>query len=402
MLKIQGLVGAFNKIRTQLQSGLHEHELGDFKKRVAKIISDIEEICLRHGATINQLSAPSRNAYWFLKKLDLNNLPVNKSENLASRGQTFKIKNLVKMGDAISDGIWRRLNSLLANSEERIQLLREIEKHASTIEQMCQKYDQTPSALELPSRQTYCWLKFLANNNNLATHLEAIRLAKEALASHPQNPNKSVLVHLVAMSSVWRRLNYQNAELLKINEGFLNADRTVWQALIETMRHGGKAASDNLVMEFTASDDFSEALLELDSFAAVETRQARGLAHDLEESFARVNAEYFGGQISKPTLIWNRTLTTRKFGHYQPSRDTIMVSVSLDDPTVPAFVVDFLIYHELLHKKHGGMFVNGRRLSHSPAFREEERKFAAYQQAESFLKKLALNQLSSGEIVDQA
>ena len=402
MLKIQGLVGAFNQIRAQLQTGLHHDELDAFKKWVTKIISDVEEICRQHGTAVNQLPAPSRNAYWFLKKLDLNNLPINESEEPAAKRQLFKIRNLVKTGDSIADGIWRRLDSLLADSAERQRLHKELEKHTSTIEGMCQKHAQTPSALELPSRQVYCWLKFLANNDNLSIHLEALRIAKEVLKKHQQNSARPMLVHLINMSSVWRRLNYQNAVLLKINEGFLNADQTVWQALIETMTSAQKTASDDLVYKFTASDEFSEALLELDSYAALVNQQARGRVHDLDESFARVNAEYFGGQISKPTLVWNRTLTTRKFGHYQSNRDIVMISVSLDDPSVPTFVVDFLIYHELLHKKHGAIFVNGRRLSHSPAFREEERKFAAYQQAESFLMKLALNQLGSAKIADEA
>src|SRR5262249_17601343 len=97
--------------------------------------------------------------------------------------------------------------------------------------------------------------------------------------------------------------------------------------------------------------------------------------------------------MSKPTLAWNRMLTARKFGHYQPGRDTIMISITLDDPEVPPFVLDFVMYHELLHKKHGSMTVNGRRLSHSPAFRAEEQRFAQYHEAERLIHELALRQL---------
>jgi hypothetical protein len=69
-----------------------------------------------------------------------------------------------------------------------------------------------------------------------------------------------------------------------------------------------------------------------------------------------------------------------------------MVSVSLDDPKVSAFVVDFVMYHELLHKKHGVMTVNGRRLAHSPGFRADERQFVEYHEAERQLHELALRQ----------
>ena len=47
-----------------------------------------------------------------------------------------------------------------------------------------------------------------------------------------------------------------------------------------------------------------------------------------------------------------------------------------------------VMYHELLHKKHGITLVNGRRFAHTAAFRAEERLFVEYEQAERFLKDL--------------
>jgi hypothetical protein len=46
------------------------------------------------------------------------------------------------------------------------------------------------------------------------------------------------------------------------------------------------------------------------------------------------------------------------------------------------------MYHEMLHKKIGLKEVNGRRYAHTQAFRNAEKKFAAYQQAEDFIKKM--------------
>ncbi len=84
-------------------------------------------------------------------------------------------------------------------------------------------------------------------------------------------------------------------------------------------------------------------------------------------------------------------------GHYQLGRDTIMISVTPDAASVPASLVDFVMYHELLHKKHGSMIVNGRRLAHSPAFRADERQFAEYDEAERLLHELALRQRGVGD-----
>jgi hypothetical protein len=135
--------------------------------------------------------------------------------------------------------------------------------------------------------------------------------------------------------------------------------------------------------------DFSEVLCEIESLAESTNLPTQGYVHDLEASFARVNATYFAGRMARPKLVWNRTLTGRKFGHFRRSADTVMLSVSLDAPDVPEFVVDFVMYHELLPKKHGVAIINGRRVAHGAAYRAEERQFANYHEAERVLKELA-------------
>jgi hypothetical protein len=186
--------------------------------------------------------------------------------------------------------------------------------------------------------------------------------------------------------------------LLKAHIGFQNADRQVWQSLLQCSLGQAAHAVEQTYREFAASEDFNEAIFELESFAAPPPPPTRGRAHDLNEIFMRVNDVYFGGLMLKPTLTWNRTLTARKFGHYQPGRDTIMMSITLDDPDVPAYVLDFVMYHELLHKKHGSMTVNGRRLSHSQDFRAEERQFAQYHEAERLIRELELRQSRMGRL----
>jgi hypothetical protein len=119
------------------------------------------------------------------------------------------------------------------------------------------------------------------------------------------------------------------------------------------------------------------------------TDSTRGAFFDLGDSFDRVNARYFGGEMKRPRLTWSRSFTRRKFGHYDHVKDWVMVSSTLDQPQVPEFVVDFLMYHELLHKKHGIHWVNGRGLAHTRAFYADERRFERFDEAEAWLKKLA-------------
>ncbi|MBV9389693.1 MAG: M48 family metallopeptidase, partial [Chroococcidiopsidaceae cyanobacterium CP_BM_ER_R8_30] len=76
-----------------------------------------------------------------------------------------------------------------------------------------------------------------------------------------------------------------------------------------------------------------------------------------------------------------------KLGHYEPARDRAVLSLSLDDQRVPEFVIEFVMYHELLHKQHREKWLNNRLFVHTPEFRQDERKFKQYEQAEQWLKK---------------
>jgi hypothetical protein len=389
-MRITGLISFFNHVRSQLQAGLTPDEVESFKQQVKRIVTDVETICRREGAGLDELPAPSRRAYVFLRDLDLDNLPLRDSSEPAAAPSGFKIKNVVKAGEYFADHLWGRLDSLLAEPRTRAYLISEMERQTESIERICANYGQTPAALEPPSRRVFCWLKFLASGEQLAAHLEALNRARDIALRRPLAPEKPLTLHMVSLNHLWRRRDYHNSTLLKVHIGYHNADQQVWQSLLQSSLGRATPATEQNYREFAASEDFNESLLELESFAAPPPPPSRGRAHDLNEIFSRVNNDYFGGLMPKPILTWNRTLTARKFGHYQPSRDTIMISITLDDPDVPAFALDFVMYHELLHKKHGSMTVNGRRLSHSPAFRAEERLFSGYQEAERLILNLAL------------
>lgn len=398
-MKIKGLVRVFNHVRSQLQAGLTPEEVEPFRRQVQTVVSEVEEICREHGVEPHQLPAPSRLAYLFLKELDLDNLPVIRDREPAGVTPPFRVKNVVKIRDHFAERLWQQLGSFRTAPGARAQLAREIGDQISAIERICALHGSTPAALESPSRQVYCWLKFLNSGDNLTLHMEALQRAQDALGGLHLHLGLPVHVHLINLNALWRKRQYRNAVLLKVNQGFQNADQKVWQRVVDCAVSQRDPMNARLIREFVDSDDFSEVLFELEAFAASTTGSARGRAHDLEESFARVNAAYFSGRMPKPALVWNRTPTARKFGHYQPGRDTLMLSVTLDDRRVPAYVIDFVMYHELLHKKHGVMTVGGRRLAHSPNFRADERRFAEYQEGRRYLDELALRQQGGSGLI---
>jgi hypothetical protein len=141
------------------------------------------------------------------------------------------------------------------------------------------------------------------------------------------------------------------------------------------------------MMAAMTSEPYQQMRADLEAIAGI-SEQTRGSAYDLSDVFERVNGEYFDGAIPRPRLAWSRTLTGRKFGHYDFVHDQVCISSTLDSPSVPPFVIEHVMHHELLHKKLGLRFHGDRQHAHTPEFREEERRFARYDEADEYLKKI--------------
>ena len=116
---------------------------------------------------------------------------------------------------------------------------------------------------------------------------------------------------------------------------------------------------------------------------------AAGEIYDLEEIFARINSIYFRNAIPKPTLTWSARQTYRILGHHDATHETIVISKSRDDVKVPLYVVEFVVFHEMLHIFHPTMRRDGRNYNHTPEFRRNEKKFIHFEQAEKWIEQNA-------------
>lgn len=91
----------------------------------------------------------------------------------------------------------------------------------------------------------------------------------------------------------------------------------------------------------------------------------------LEESFDRMNKKYFFDFLDTPNLIWGRE-SFHKLGSYEYATDTITISTVLKDELE---ILDYVMYHEMLHKKLKFTSKNGRNYHHSAEFRKKEKEF---------------------------
>lgn len=113
----------------------------------------------------------------------------------------------------------------------------------------------------------------------------------------------------------------------------------------------------------------------------------RGEVYDLDQIFDRLNKRYFKDKLRKPVLSWSARKTYRMLGHHDPTHDTIVISRSLDSKDAPKYVIEYVMFHEMLHVHHPTVHHNGRRYNHTPAFRRDEQKFDFYLAAEMWIEK---------------
>ncbi|HZS08590.1 MAG TPA: M48 family peptidase [Blastocatellia bacterium] len=116
---------------------------------------------------------------------------------------------------------------------------------------------------------------------------------------------------------------------------------------------------------------------------------AAGRHYDLNKVFNRLNRRYFNGELHKPVLSWSLRRSKRILGHHDSVHDAIIISRSLDQADVPEYLVEYVMYHEMLHIKHRPRLINGRRIFHTNNFRSDEQRFARFDEAMKWLESLA-------------
>ncbi|HKF53626.1 MAG TPA: hypothetical protein VKB26_15025 [Candidatus Acidoferrales bacterium] len=118
-------------------------------------------------------------------------------------------------------------------------------------------------------------------------------------------------------------------------------------------------------------------------------REAQGQRFDLTRMFDELNGAYFRGELPKPKIGWSTRRWRSQLGIFDPALDQIAINVALDRPNVPEYVVAYVLYHEMLHRKHPIKVARCRLEAHSREFRVEEKKFRDYRRAMKFLKRFS-------------
>jgi hypothetical protein len=114
----------------------------------------------------------------------------------------------------------------------------------------------------------------------------------------------------------------------------------------------------------------------------------KGVNHDLQELFERLNAQFFDSMLGQPMLGWSRGESRSMLGHFDPSHNAIIISRIFDRQQVPALALEYVMFHEMLHLRYPVDHAGARRRVHTKEFREAEKKFPQLKEAKELLKKL--------------
>lgn len=183
----------------------------------------------------------------------------------------------------------------------------------------------------------------------VSLHSSAFQLRKKLLKRAP-------LDDLLSLHNEHQAFLARLAPLIDVNRLPLS-DRFAWKFLREI---------NILSLEFAEDRNSS---------GRMKVLKGRGIYVNLDEAVQNVQKIWFPEMPEPPSVVWLKRFSTRKLAHYSYQLDEIAFSLIFDFIDVPAEIVSYLAYHELLHRQLGAATLKGRRYAHTGEFKNQEHLF---------------------------
>jgi hypothetical protein len=252
-----------------------------------------------------------------------------------------------------------------------------------------------PARLPLPSYRAYIWISYLAERDHLMSHLHALadffRLAIETQMRNPilsRYRRHQMNLTIFYIPYIYRTQIKGHQIDLTIHEPMIAAPTEIKRALLLAALDGNKT-SLRTIKKYCSSLPYLRMETIIRGITSAPSASPEGENVDLNLVFDRVNREYFHGVLEKPQLTWSQKKSYRRLGTYAAQTDTVTISRTFDNGMCPNCAIDFIMYHELLHKKMGVKRANSGKHNHTKLFKEYEKQFRSYAQANEFINRLA-------------
>ncbi len=415
-LHIRGVVSARDHAVKMVNRGISQTRLTAFRAQIQHVIESVEKICRQYQAVPETLPKRTFQAYRDLKALlDSDAHPTG----LSQRKKTQKISCSIRQGklhlsglSALCARLHEQMNRLVGEQVQAqsnapvpwvstdgvksLEIFQLIQADVRKIRDFSASSGFSLGALPVQTLRAWQWLVFLSDPDHLAAHLSALErletirrkpALKQNLPPQPSQPQLRLIFFNIP--GIFRSRESGAVTEMTASEGFIYAPDEILECLAYLAFHPGDGTALSRVRKFAVTPDFIKTNLKLSRIDEQAELAARGKYQDLLQVYHRVKSHYFEPGFEQPRLTWNKALTYHKFGHYLPGADTVMISISLDQPDTPDYVLDFVMYHELLHKLFGFRGSQSRRYSHFKAFRQKEKQYARYAEAQTYLSQLS-------------
>ena len=187
------------------------------------------------------------------------------------------------------------------------------------------------------------------------------------------NDNISTMLHVQ-----WKK----NATHLSMHRMFLKAPYTIQRAIASYVRQRCEKVSPAV----SAYIDKHVATLDHTHVVAPEKLKTRGTAYDLKKLYNRINRRYFAGSLDL-SITWfgspkGKVRSKCTLGVYHGYINLVKIHRLLDNPRIPEYVLEYVIYHEMVHAAVPPYRdETGRNCIHSKEFKALERKFEKFKEA---------------------
>lgn len=189
--------------------------------------------------------------------------------------------------------------------------------------------------------------------------------------------------HTTMLSVRWE----SDCTRVSLHRMFLKAPKNVMNALACYIRR------EHHEIPLNVKGFIDESLQRLDYSHLVNRRYlcTQGSTYHLQTMYDTLNKEYFQGSVNL-LITWfgrseQRPRTRIALGLYHDALKLIKIHKIMDSPIFPSYVVEFIIFHEMLHHVCPAYYDKaGVHHIHSKEFKALEAQYRHYQLAEQWLK----------------
>lgn len=178
--------------------------------------------------------------------------------------------------------------------------------------------------------------------------------------------------------------------VVRVHKMFLDASPKVLRSLAGFCKRPTK--SNRSVINSFIKDNQDQIRESEKKKLAQEKCITKGKYHDLEELFKKLNLKYFLGKCTS-AYTWGRDIKPRKgqrtifLGNYNYETNTIRIHPALDRKSIPLYLVETTLYHEMLHWYIPPKRTDSRIIFHSKLFRQAEKAHPLYESAQVWKNK---------------